>query len=43
MVEQRAQAKKEKNWAVADELRAKLGEMGWVVEDTAQGPKVSKK
>ncbi len=43
MVEQRVQAKKEKNWAVADEIRAKLGEMGWIVEDTAQGPKISKK
>ena len=43
LVEQRAAAKKEKNWAVADQIRDKLAEMGWVVEDTAQGPKLSKK
>lgn len=43
LVEQRAVAKKEKNWAVADQIRDKLAEMGWVVEDTAQGPKLSKK
>ena len=43
LVEKRAAAKKEKNWAVADEMRAKIGEMGWAVEDTPQGPKVVKK
>ena len=43
LVEQRAAAKKEKNWAVADQIRDKLAEMGWLVEDTAQGPKLSKK
>lgn len=42
LVEQRAAAKKSKDWATADALRAKITEMGWVVEDTAQGPKVSK-
>ena len=42
LVEQRAAAKKAKDWATADALRAKITEMGWVVEDTAQGPKVSK-
>ncbi len=43
LVEKRAVAKKEKNWALADEMRAKIGEMGWAVEDTPQGPKVVKK
>lgn len=42
LVQQRADAKKAKDWATADALRAKIGELGWVVEDTAQGPKVSK-
>ena len=42
LVEQRAAAKKAKDWATADALRAQITELGWVVEDTAQGPKVSK-
>ena len=42
LVEQRAAAKKAKDWATADALRAQITQMGWVVEDTAQGPKVSK-
>lgn len=42
LVEQRAAAKKAKDWATADALRAKIGELGYVVEDTPQGPKVSK-
>ena len=42
LVEQRAAAKKAKNWAEADALRAKITELGWAVTDTAQGPKVSK-
>lgn len=43
MVEQRTLAKKEKNWTLADEIRDSLANMGWIVEDTAQGPKLSKK
>ena len=42
LVEQRAAAKKAKNWAEADALRDKITGMGWSVTDTAQGPKVSK-
>lgn len=42
LVEQRAAAKKAKDWATADALRAKISELGYVVEDTPQGPKVSK-
>ena len=42
LVERRAAAKKAKDWATADALRAQITEMGWQVEDTAQGPKVSK-
>lgn len=42
LVEKRAQAKKAKDWASADALRAQITEMGYVVEDTAKGPKVSK-
>jgi cysteinyl-tRNA synthetase len=42
LVEQRAAAKKAKNWAEADAIRAKLTEMGWAVKDTAQGPQLSR-
>ena len=43
MVEARAAAKKAKDWAKADALRAEITARGYVVEDTPQGPKVSKK
>ena len=39
---QRAEAKKAKDWPTADALRAKITEMGYVVEDTPQGPKVTR-
>jgi len=42
LVERRAAAKKAKDWGTADALRTQITEMGWQVEDTAQGPKVSK-
>lgn len=42
LVEQRAQAKKAKDWAKADAIRAQLTEQGYVVEDTPKGPKVSR-
>lgn len=35
---QRATARAEKNWAVADEIRDKLNLMGVIVTDTADGP-----
>lgn len=37
LVEQRQQARKEKNWKVADEIREKLKGMGIILEDTPQG------
>ncbi len=43
LVEQRTQAKKEKNWPLADEIRDKLAQLGYVVEDTKQGVKIVKK
>ena len=43
LVQKRADAKKAKDWATADAIRAQLAEMGWNVEDTPQGPKVVKK
>lgn len=42
LVEERAAAKKAKDWGRADAIRAQLTEMGWSVTDTAQGPKLAK-
>lgn len=39
LIEQRQQARKEKNWKLSDEIRDKLKEMGIVLEDTPQGVK----
>lgn len=39
----RTQARKEKNWGLADAVRDRLGELGFVIEDTPQGPRVSRK
>ena len=43
LIEKRAQARKEKNWAEADRIRDQLKEEGIVLEDTPQGVKWSKK
>jgi cysteinyl-tRNA synthetase len=43
LIEQRTAAKKEKNWAKADEIRNRIEEMGYMVKDTPQGPVPVKK
>lgn len=43
LVEQRKAARKEKNFAKADELRDRITAMGYVVEETRQGTKIFKK
>ena len=43
LVERRAAAKKARDFALADSLRNEITEKGYIVEDTPQGPKVSKK
>ena len=43
LVDQRREARKAKNFALADELRDKIAELGWVVEETRQGTKIYKK
>lgn len=43
LVEQRKEARKAKDFAKADELRDKISELGYVVEETRQGTKISKK
>jgi len=42
MAEERAQARREKNWARADELRAAITARGFAVEDTPHGPRVKR-
>jgi cysteinyl-tRNA synthetase len=43
LLEEREQARKEKDWARADMVRKQIEEMGYAVEDTAEGPKVKLK
>ena len=42
LAEARTAAKKAKNFAEADRIRAEILEKGYVIEDTPQGPKVKK-
>ena len=42
LVEQRKQAKLEKNWAKADEIRNKITALGYSVKDTKDGATVEK-
>ena len=39
LVEEREQARKDKDWQRSDELRDRITGMGWTVEDTPQGPR----
>lgn len=43
LVEERAQVRKDKNWARADEIRDELAQLGYEVKDTPQGAKIVKK
>lgn len=43
LAEQRKLARKDKNFALADELRSKISELGYVIEETRQGTKITKK
>ena len=42
LLDQRAAARKAKNWAESDRLRDAIAAKGWVVQDSAQGQKVRK-
>ena len=42
LAEQRRQAKQEKNWQLADELRDKLHELGRIMKDGKDGYDVTK-
>ena len=43
LAERRWQAKRDKNWAEADSIRARLAELGYEVKDTKDGYTVNKK
>jgi cysteinyl-tRNA synthetase len=43
LLKKRTEAKKEKNWALADSLRQQLDAMGFMVKDTAAGSTLEKK
>ena len=40
LLEARAAARKDKNWAEADRIRGELAARGWAVKDTPKGPKL---
>lgn len=42
LLEKRAEARKNKNWALADELREEIKKLGYVVKDGAEGVKIEK-
>jgi cyanophycinase-like exopeptidase len=43
LVEQRQRARQHHDWAATDSLRDQIEGLGWQVQDTAEGPKVSQK
>ena len=43
LVEQRAAARKSKDWQKSDQLRDQIAALGYVVKDTPQGPQITKK
>ena len=42
LAEEREKARKNKDWKKADELREKIKQKGYQVDDTKQGSKISK-
>jgi hypothetical protein len=43
LIEEREIARLEKDWRRSDELREKIAALGWLVQDTQQGPRVEVK
>ena len=43
LLELRQQARQTKNWPEADRVRNELAALGWVIQDTPQGPKLKRK
>jgi len=42
MVREREEARKRKDWKLADEIRRKIKDLGYQIEDTKEGPKIKK-
>lgn len=42
LIEEREGAREQKNWQKADEVRGKIKKLGYLVEDTKEGPKIKK-
>ena len=42
LVEEREAARKKKEWAISDALREKIKSLGYIVQDTKEGPNVKK-
>jgi cysteinyl-tRNA synthetase len=38
LAEERVEARKKKDWAKADQLRGDIAQLGYIVQDTPQGP-----
>jgi cysteinyl-tRNA synthetase len=43
LVEERGQARARRDWKRADQLRDEIQRLGWNVEDTPGGPRVTRK
>jgi cysteinyl-tRNA synthetase len=43
LADDREAARQAGNWTEADRLRRRIGELGWEIRDTAEGPKLKKK
>jgi cysteinyl-tRNA synthetase len=43
LLEQRAAARTAKDWAASDAIRKQIENLGWIVKDTKEGQKLSKK
>ena len=43
LVEERKQARSDKNWSLSDELRDKISSLGYNVKDTKDGMEITKK
>jgi len=42
LVKQREKLRQEKKWKEADEVRKKIDELGYQIEDTKEGPEIKK-
>jgi cysteinyl-tRNA synthetase len=43
LLEQRAAARTAKDWVSSDAIRKQIEDLGWIVKDTKEGQKLSKK